>query len=112
MPTSTNELAIRAVDVNVTDDKLMLRLEDGRSLTVPLVWYPRLLHGTKRERADWRLIGGGIGIHWTSLDEDISIEGLLSGRRSGETQQSLQRWLNSRTSERRKTRTRRTARRG
>ncbi|MGH7136328.1 MAG: DUF2442 domain-containing protein [Pirellulales bacterium] len=62
-----------------------------------LVWYPRLLRGSKRERADWRLIGRGVGIHWVSLDEDISIEGLLAGRRSGETQQSLQRWLDSRT---------------
>jgi hypothetical protein len=96
MPTSTNDLTIRAVDVVISDDELMVRLDDGRSLSVPLVWYPRLLNGTSRERADWRLIGNGIGIHWASLDEDISVEGLLAGRRSGETQQSLQRWLESR----------------
>lgn len=111
MPTSTNDLTIRAVEVNVTDDELMVRLEDGRSLTVPLVWYPRLLHGTKRERADWRFIGRGTGIHWDPLDEDISIEGLLAGRRSGETQQSLQRWLDSRTTAKPNKPTRSTTRR-
>jgi hypothetical protein len=84
------------VDVKVTDDDLTVQLEDGRTLTVPLVWYPRLLHGGKRERSRWRLIGRGIGIHWPALDEDISIEGLLSGRRSGESQESLKRWFESR----------------
>ena len=99
MPTSTSDLVgVRAVDIKVTDDELTVQLEDGRTLTVPLVWYPRLLHGTKRERARWRLIGQGIGIHWPALDEDISVEGLLAGRRSGETQQSLKRWFESRTS--------------
>ena len=86
MPTSTSDpLAARAVDVKVTDDELTVQLEDGRTLAVPLVWYPRLLHGSKRERARWRFIGRGVGIHWPSLDEDISVEGLLAGRRSGES---------------------------
>ena len=101
MPTSTSELAAtRAVDVKVTDDALTVQLEDGRTLAVPLVWYPRLLHGTKRERARWRFIGRGVGIHWPSLDEDISIDGLLAGRRSGESQHSLKRWFETRTSAR------------
>ena len=94
MPTSTNDvLGARAVDVKVTDDELTVQLEDGRTLAVPLVWYPRLLHGTKRERARWRFIGRGVGIHWASLDEDISVDGLLAGRGSGESQESLKRWL-------------------
>ena len=99
MPTSTNDvLGARAVDVKVSDDELTVQLEDGRMLIVPLVWYPRLLHGSKRERARWRFIGRGLGIHWPSLDEDISIEGLLAGRRSGESQKSLDRWFKSRMS--------------
>jgi hypothetical protein len=101
MPTSTSDVVgTRAVDVKVTDDELTVQLEDGRTLAVPLVWYPRLLHGTKRERARWRLIGRGVGIHWPALDEDISVEGLLAGRRSGESQQSLKRWFESRPSTR------------
>ena len=82
-----------AVDVKVTDDELIVQLEDGRTLAAPLVWYPRLLHGSKRERARWRFIGRGVGIHWPALDEDISVEGLLAGRRSGESQKSLKRWF-------------------
>ena len=98
MPTSTSDpVSARAVAVNVTDDELTVQLEDGRTLAVPLVWYPRLLHGTKRERARWRFIGRGVGVHWPVLDEDISVEGLLAGRRSGESQQSLKRWVESRT---------------
>jgi len=101
MPTSTSDLlAARAVDVKVTDDELTVQLEDGRTLAVPLVWYPRLLDGSKRERARWRFIGRGVGIHWPSLDEDISVEGLLAGRRSGESQESLKRWFGGRTSAR------------
>ena len=71
-------------------------LLDGRTITVPLAWYPRLAHGGKTERAHWRFVGDGEGIHWTDLDEDISVEGLLAGRRSGETQASLRRWLDGR----------------
>jgi hypothetical protein len=73
-------VAVRAVDVKVTDDELIVQLEDGRTLAVPLVWYPRLLHGSKRERGRWRFIGCGAGIHWPSLDEDISVEGQALAR--------------------------------
>jgi hypothetical protein len=95
LPTSElNE--VRAVDVNVTQDELTVNLEDGRALTVPIAWYPRLLHGSTAERNQWRLIGRGLGIHWPALDEDISVEGLLAGRRSTESQESLTRWLGAR----------------
>ena len=87
----------RAQRVSVTEETLVVDLVDGRSVTVPLTWYPRLAHGHPAERSHWRLIGEGEGIHWPDLDEDISIEGLLAGRRSGETQTSLRRWLESRT---------------
>jgi hypothetical protein len=69
-----------AVSVAVTDDALTAELEDGRTISVPLPWYPRLLNGTMAERHNWRLIGRGSGIHWPDLDEDISVEGLLAGR--------------------------------
>lgn len=80
----------------MTGDALVVELVDGRTLTVPLAWYPRLLHGTPAERAHWRLIGNGMGVHWPDLDEDISVEGLLAGRRSGETVASIKRWLEAR----------------
>lgn len=86
-----------AVNVQVSDDALSVDLRDGRSLSVPLAWYPRLVCGSEQERRNWRLIGAGEGIHWADLDEDISIFGLLEGRPSGEGQTSLQRWLSSRT---------------
>jgi hypothetical protein len=88
----------RAQDVTVTEDTLTVELSDGRSISVPLAWYPRLLHGTPEERATWRLIGQGTGIHWPALDEDISVENLLAGRASGESQSSLKRWLAQRAS--------------
>ena len=88
--------AARAQDVRVSEDELTVELTDGRTLSVPLVWFPRLLHGTPRERNHWRFIGGGLGIHWPDLDEDISVEGLLLGKKSGEGQGSLQRWLDER----------------
>jgi hypothetical protein len=88
----------RAQDVTVTEDTLTVELSDGRSISVPLAWYPRLLHGTPEERATWRLIGRGTGIHWPALDEDISVENLLAGRASGESQSSLKRWLAQRAS--------------
>jgi hypothetical protein len=97
MSTSVSELrTVKATEVNVTDDTLTVDLADGRTLSVPLTWYPRLLHGTPRERGNWRLIGNGVGIHWPDLDEDISIEGLLLGKRSGESQTSLKKWLEAR----------------
>ena len=85
-----------AQGIHVNDDALMVELVDGRTVTVPLAWFPRLAHGTQDERANWRLIGGGEGMHWPDLDEDISVKSLLAGRRSGETQESLRRWLNGR----------------
>lgn len=112
MPTLRRDLAgARAVGVKVTDDELTVRLEDGRTLTVPLAWYPRLLHGSKRERTRWRLIGQGVGIHWPALDEDISVDGLLAGQRSGESQRSLKRWFESRASSRANKRVHPTSRR-
>ncbi|RIK43339.1 MAG: DUF2442 domain-containing protein [Chloroflexi bacterium] len=86
-------------DVEVTDDSLTVDLRDGRSITVPLAWYPRLLHGTPAERKHWRLIGRGVGIHWPDLDEDLSVEGLILGRQSSESPESLQRWLDRRQKE-------------
>ena len=69
---------------------------DGRNVTAPLAWFPRLQHGTAKERNNWRLIGRGEGIHWPDLDEDISVEGLMLGEPSSESQQSFQRWLQKR----------------
>jgi hypothetical protein len=85
-----------AVDVSVSGDTLTVTLADGRTISAPLDWYPRLKEGTARERDRWELIGQGIGIHWPDLDEDISVGALLQGHRSNETQASLQKWLASR----------------
>lgn len=85
-----------AQNVSVTDDALTVDLDDGRTIVVPTSWFPRLLKGTAAERAHFRFIGNGTGIHWPELDEDISIEILLAGCRSGETQSSLQHWLSRR----------------
>jgi len=82
--------------VTASDDALIVDLADGRTITVPFAWFPRLARGTPAERANWRLIGRGVGIHWPDLDEDISVESLLAGRRSVETQASLRRWLQAR----------------
>jgi hypothetical protein len=82
-----------AVRVEARDAELWVMLVDGRTVSVPLDWYPRLAHATPDERAHWRLIGQGEGIHWPDLDEDISIANLLAGKPSGESQRSLQRWL-------------------
>jgi hypothetical protein len=86
-----------ATQVFVTNDTLTVELSDGRSLAAPLAWFPRLLHGTPDERDRWRLIGQGSGIHWPDLDEDVSIDGLLAGRRSAESQSSFKRWLERRS---------------
>ncbi|WP_165252407.1 DUF2442 domain-containing protein [Paludisphaera soli] len=69
----------KIVDVSVTEDELRVELLDGRTLTVPLAWYPRLLHARPEQRANWRIAGGGYGIHWPDVDEDLSSEGLLRG---------------------------------
>lgn len=95
----TSAIEIREVPartVSVNDEALIVDLVDGRTITVPLAWFPRLGHGTPAERANWRLIADGEGIHWPELDEDISVESLLAGRKSGETQESLRRWLGAR----------------
>ena len=97
MGTSTTDpQEARALQVSVTDSELAVDLTDGRTVVVPLAWYPRLVHGTRQERNRWRLIGRGVGIHWPDLDEDISVDGLLAGRPSGESQPSLRRWLEGR----------------
>ncbi|CAN5299943.1 DUF2442 domain-containing protein [soil metagenome] len=99
MSSSTTEsFSARAQEVTVTEDTLTIELADGRSISVPLAWYPRLAHGTPEERGNWCLIGEGNGIHWPVLDEDISLENLLRGRVSGESQRSLKLWLEQRTS--------------
>ena len=89
-------LGAQARSVATTDDTLTVDLADGRTIAVPLDWYPRLVHGTAKERQHWELIGDGLGIHWPNLDEDISVENLLRGQPSGESQQSLKRWLEAR----------------
>ena len=86
----------KAQKVMVTDDTLAVDVNDGRTISVPLAWYPRLLHGTPEERNNWRFIGEKEGIHWPDLDEDISVENLLMGKPSGESQSSFKRWLESR----------------
>jgi hypothetical protein len=91
-----------AQSVSLTDDTLAVDLVDGRTISVPLAWFPRLMHGTAKERSHWRFIGQGHGIHWPDLDEDISIENLVRGQPSGESQKSLQRWLESRTVKRKR----------
>lgn len=85
-----------ATAVNVGDESLTVELSDGRTISAPLAWYPRLSHGTAEERANWRLIGAGDGIHWPDLDEDISVENLLHGKASGESQESFREWLTAR----------------
>jgi hypothetical protein len=99
MRTSTAKVAVPlAENVKITADTLRVDLSDGRTISVPLAWYPRLLHGTRKERENWRLIGKGSGIHWESLDEDISVENLLWGKASGESQASFEKWLALRNS--------------
>jgi hypothetical protein len=69
----------RVADVETSEDELKVRLMDGRTIIVPLAWYPRLLHATPEQRQKWTLAGGGYGIHWADVDEDLSTEGLLRG---------------------------------
>ena len=94
MSISVAEIAVpTAESVTLTEDTLSVDLSDGRTITVPLAWFPRLFHATPAERNQWRLIGRGHGIHWGELDEDISVEGLLAGKPSGESQPSFKKRL-------------------
>ena len=86
----------RALTIRVADNELICELIDGRTIITPLAWFPRLQHGTTDECSNWRLIGNGIGIHWPDLDEDISVDGLLAGQPSDESQKSLKLWLTAR----------------
>ena len=94
MHISVTEISIpEAMTIMVTEDTLTVELSDGRAISVPLAWYPRLMHAMPLERGNWELIGEGQGIHWPDLDEDISIEDLLAGQKSGESRRSLQQWI-------------------
>ena len=97
MSSSNIDLRVsRISDVKVTDDTLSVELEDGRTISIPVAWYQRLRYGTSVERLNWQLIGGGEGIHWPALDEDVGVEDLILGRRSGESQSSLKKWRDRR----------------
>ena len=99
MSISSIEIGVpNAESVTVTNDTLSVDLSDGRTISVPLSWFPRLVHATRAERRNWRLTGKGHGVHWPDIDEDISIEGLVAGRASGESQASFKKWLNQRSS--------------
>lgn len=96
MPFATVEMSPKAISVNITDDTLSVDLEDGRTISVPIGWFPRLAYGTPEERANFELSGAGRGIHWPDLDEDIGVEGLLLGKKSAESAGSFERWLKQR----------------
>jgi hypothetical protein len=88
---------MRAQNVILSAENLTVELNDGRAVSAPLAWFPRLLHGTPEERNNWRLIGNAEGIHWSDLDEDISVENLLRGKPSGESRESFNQWLRKRS---------------
>lgn len=87
---------VRISQVSITDETLSVDLEDGRSIAVPIGWYPRLAYGTSAERADFQISGSGYGIHWPGLDEDLGVEGLILGKKSAESSASFQKWLEHR----------------
>lgn len=93
MNTLTVENHICIEDVRLDASTLTVFLSDGRSVSTPLVWYPRLLNGSSKERNHWEFIGDNEGIHWPDLDEDLSLEGMLQGRPSFESQKSFQKWI-------------------
>jgi hypothetical protein len=100
---SSSAIRVRTARVQtalVSDESLTVDLTDGRTISVPLEWYPRLVHATREERNNWRLVGDGEGLHWPDLDEDISVENILAGNPSGESQRSFQRWLKQRQEDR------------
>ncbi|MEK7727125.1 MAG: DUF2442 domain-containing protein [candidate division KSB1 bacterium] len=97
MPSVSRELEpAKIARVLIGEEKLFADLEDGRTISVPLNWYPRLAHGTPVERANFQISGAGYGIHWPDLDEDLGVEGLLLGKKSSESQASFERWLQRR----------------
>ena len=100
-PLRTEMKTAKAQKVTVTEDSIIVDLIDGRTISAPIAWYPRLLHGRPEERMNLRLIGQGEGIHWPDLDEDVSIQNLLAGKPSGESQRSFQRWLKERVNQER-----------
>lgn len=89
----------KAITVDIDEDTITVDLDDGRTISAPIAWYPRLIHANPEERDNWRLIGEGEGISWEALDEDISIENLLLGKPSGESQRSFKKWLAKREAE-------------
>lgn len=97
--TSAEVTLARIVQVKVTEDSLSVDLEDGRTISVPIGWFPRLVHGTPAERVNAEISGAGLGIHWPNLDEDIGVEGLILGRKSTESPSSFERWLATRGQE-------------
>jgi hypothetical protein len=100
-PSATKAVTLARISaIQIDDDTLSVDLEDGRTIAVPIGWYPRLAYGTPQERANWQISGAGYGIHWPDLDEDIGVEGLLLGRKSSESLKSLERWLQRRTQDR------------
>ena len=90
------EREANASKVEVTENEIVISLVDGRKISAPILWYPRLLHGTVEERNHYELMGGGTGIHWPLLDEDLSVSGILRGNPSFESEDSLQSWLEAR----------------
>ena len=93
---SATPVLANIVDVAIDDDTLTVDLADGRTISIPIGWYPRLAYGTQAERANFQISGAGYGIYWPDLDEDIGVEGLLLGKKSMESQASFERWLKSR----------------
>jgi hypothetical protein len=87
---------VSIISLDFEESTLTVDLSDGRTIQLPLEWYPRLLHAPENERNNWRLIGNGEGIHWETLDEDISLLDIIFGRPSGESKSSLQKWLDTR----------------
>lgn len=90
------KITARIQDVAVNEEELIVHLDDGRVISAPILWYPRLAYGSPGERQNWQLLGRGTGIHWPDLDEDVSLEALLLGEASSESQASLRKWLESR----------------
>ncbi len=97
MTSLETDIQIPAVtNVLIDEDSITVDLSDGRTITVPLSWYPRLLHTEVNERKNWRLIGNGEGIHWPDVDEDISVRGIIAGKPSLESNTSFKKWLEER----------------